>query len=158
MSLLNSLARANELFAIHVPMVSQLTRYATPVAIREFDALCSRIELDGESGNFNFEDGLRDIEEIRVAYVSAPRAVVTLLRWGCERAYKTILPKVCLRSGGFVVVLLLWRGLRSRNPSQQTHKESQLPQSVWVFLLFQQWLCRVRVVVARTVVSFSFQR
>ena len=74
MSLLNSFARANKLFAIHVPMVSQLTRYATPVAIREFDTLCSRIELDGESGNFNFEDGLRDIEEVRVAYVSVPRA------------------------------------------------------------------------------------
>ena len=39
MSVLNNFARANEHFAAHVPMVSQLTRYATPIAVRNFSQL-----------------------------------------------------------------------------------------------------------------------
>ena len=71
MASLTSFLRATDAFAAYVPIVSQSTRFAIPVVTREFDLLCSRIELDGELGNFSFDDGLHDIEEVRAAYVSA---------------------------------------------------------------------------------------
>ena len=48
----------------------EVARCAGPIIITDFDRLCSRLEMDGESGNFSHVEGRREIEALRVPYVS----------------------------------------------------------------------------------------
>ena len=47
----------------------EVARYAGPIIVTDFDRLCSRLEMDGESGSFSQVEGRQEIEALRSPYV-----------------------------------------------------------------------------------------